>query len=362
MILLDILNLNLNDFTDNNYITVKFINNYNNINSDVSNTSEFFLNITDNEIVTKEIKIISFLGEGSYGKVYKIKCNSKYYALKINTNELPNKLLERYNSLIINEKLKKYIITIFVAGKIQMNDEYAYYSIMEYGGDSLRNSINSINCDQLKLIFKQLFNVVYIAHKYKFLLTDLKLGNITLNTNNRLKIIDIYMYCEEYTPCFKCKIVRTYSTIEIEKEKRIYEDADYNYTCTFIPFAVCIIDLICKNTLSEYTNKICNKFNINLNTKQIIPLIQIACYNFINKTNDSIKIYKNLYKHKKYLENEYHIIKEPHFYEYFMTLIQPKHEFEDFISKKKLMLIINDLINLDPNQRSLKFLKEKLIS
>ena len=52
------------------------------------------------------------------------------------------------------------------------------------------------------------------------------------------------MYCESYSPCQKCKIVKTYSSLEIDKEKRIYENSEYNYSCIFIPFAVCLIDLL----------------------------------------------------------------------------------------------------------------------
>jgi hypothetical protein len=38
------------------------------------------------------------------------------------------------------------------------------------------------------------------------------------------------MECKSYTPCTDCRIVKTYSTIELDKEKRIYENDEYNYT------------------------------------------------------------------------------------------------------------------------------------
>ena len=102
------------------------------------------------------------------------------------------------------------------------------------------------------------------------------------------------MYCESYSPCQKCKIVKTYSSLEIDKEKRIYENSDYNYSCIFIPFAVCLIDLICVDSLANYSLKLGKKFGIKNNIKQMIPLLQISCYNYTNKSNDSLKIYKNL--------------------------------------------------------------------
>ena len=385
MILLDIINLNNINFIENQEISIKFINNYvdiyeniieNNLenqnkndyenenetkNKNINNNNIFNEIILKNNVLKKKIKIIRILGEGSYGIVYKIKINSVYYALKINKNELPNKLNERYNTLISCDLLKKYIINIYVAGKIlnnNNNNEYKYFSIMEYGGSTLKNNYNNFDTTKIKLIIKQLFNIIHITSKNKFLMTDFKLSNITITNDYKIKLIDIYMFCENYTPCLKCKIVRTYSTIEIEHEKRIYEDPTYNFTCIYIPFAVCIIELICKNTMSEYCKKICDKFNLHMNIKNIIPLLQIACYNFNNKNNNNIKEYKSIYKYKKKIENEFPIVKNNDLYDYFIDLLTIKHE---FISKKKFILIINDLINLDPNQRSLKYLKNKLI-
>ncbi len=170
------------------------------------------------------------------------------------------------------------------------------------------------------------------------------------------------MECGNYFPCTDCRIVKTYSTIELDKEKRIYENSNYNYTGIYIPFAVCLIELICENSISYYASKTCKKFNIDLTVKQIIPILQIACYNFNNSNNDSIKKYKNVEKFKKILESEFKFLKTNDFYEYFLNLLEPKSKYTDFISKKKLFLILNDLFTMDPDQRSLKYLKEKLIN
>ena len=67
-------------------------------------------------------------------------------------------------------------------------------------------------------------------------------------------------------------------------------------------------------------------------------------------------------KFKKILESEFKILKTNDFYEYFLNLLEPKSKYTDFISKKKLFLILNDLFTIDPDQRSLKYLKEKLIN
>ena len=93
----------------------------------------------------------------------------------------------------------------------------------------------------------------------------------------------------------------------------------------------------------------------------MIPLLQISCYNYTNNSNDSLKIYKNIYKQKKTYEEEFPQITSDEFFEYFVNLLEPKQEFIEFISKKRLILIVSKLINLDPEQRSLSFLKEKLV-
>ena len=314
--------------------------------------------------ITKNINVVDFLGQGSYGSVYKIKINDVSYAIKLSENEIPNKLVQRYKSLCTNSKLRKHIIKIFCCGellKTESDDKFKYYCIMEYGGKTLKSCIDSLNVVELRSILKQLYNIVNQSCKYRILITDFKLGNLTLTSGNKVKLIDIYMDCKSYSPCTECKIVKTYSTIELDREKRIYESDDYNYTGMYIPLAVCLIELICDDTIGHYNSKLCKRFNLDLNVKQIIPLLQISCFNFNNIDTDCIKQYKNIEKYKKNLESEFKCIKSNDFYEYFLNILEPKDKYSNFISKKKLLLILNDLLTVDPDQRSLKYLKDKLL-
>jgi hypothetical protein len=362
MILLDILGIS-ESIRDGDTLTLRFINNYKSY--EKTNDNPLFSNpIGKQTIIEKKVKVDKFLGEGSYGKVYKVKIDDKKYALKINENEDPHKLYERYTSLKSNSKLEKYIINIYCAGEIKSNFfSYSYYSIMEYGGKSIRHIVDAIDLNDLQIILKQLFNIVYVASKYKILLTDFKLSNLTFSSDKRVKLIDLYMYCESYIPCRQCKIVKTYSSLEIDKEKRIYENSDYNYTCIYLPFAICLIDLVCIDSASHYCSKLSKKYGLDMGIKEIIPLLQISCFNYTNESNDSIKKkYSNLHKYKKKIEKEYKITKENEFFDYFFNLLEPKREFENFLSKKKLILIISNLITLDPEQRSIDLLKEKLNS
>lgn len=361
MILLDIANNNIdNEIIESNTFILQLNNiKYNNNASEYNNIKIFDMTFNNNNTINVKVKICKFLGEGSYGKVFKIKINNVYYALKINNNENPYKLVDRYNSLINIDKLGKYIINMYVCGSIK-SDNYSYFSIMEYGGKTLKNILPITDITILSNILKQLYNIVHLIEKHKILMTDFKLGNITVNSEYRIRLIDLYMYCDSYSPCKQCKIVKTYSVIEIEKERNIYENPDYNYTCIYIPFAVCLIDLLCKSSASSYCSNLANHFNIKLNIKGIIPLLQIACFNFSNSNNNSINNYKNIISYKNKLEHKYPVIKKREFYEYFMSLIEPKDNIN--FSKKRILHILNDLLSIDPNQRSLMWLKNKLVN
>jgi hypothetical protein len=106
----DFLN-NSNNNSRHNDLIFKISNNdiFNeNINKiDDKNIKQIFeKNKLENNTIAIKCKICGFLGSGSYGKVYKIKINKKYYAFKISENEKPDKLFDRYNSLISVEQIK----------------------------------------------------------------------------------------------------------------------------------------------------------------------------------------------------------------------------------------------------------------
>ena len=352
------------DFTDYKSITLRFINNYENY----SNIDCEFLNsIIDSKIIKKKTefevkcKIIDFLGAGSYGKVFKIKINKKYYALKINENEIPNNLKQRYESLISVEQLKKYIIQINVSGNLN-SDKYKYYSIMEYGGQNLKSQIPFKCVDEIKFIMRQLYNIVYLCEREKLYLTDFKFNNIVLNNKDyRLKLIDIYIECKNYSPCKECRIVKTYSTLEMDKMKNILDNENYNHTYHYIPLGVGLIDLLCKKSFSNIISTLNANYDINLSLKLTIPLIQIAIYNYEHETNSLVKDeYYPVYKIKKKIENKYPVIKTSSFYKYLMKLIQVKDEYNSIITSSKLHKIIHNLFSVYPDERTLEPLKRHL--
>jgi hypothetical protein len=303
----------------------------------------------------KKIKIHRFLGQGSYGIVFKVSIDDKYFALKLSDNEIPERLIKRYNSLIDDKNIKKYIIKIYSCGTL-IDSKKKYYALMEFGGIDIRK-YKYQNPNEVLEVIKQLYNLVNSSINGRHLITDFKSGNLILNPKNmNLKLIDIYMFCDEY-PCKNCKIVKTYPIIEIEKEYKIYENKDYNFTFICVPLAIILIDLCCEKTFSKICSELGDKYNLDISVKQFAMLIQLACYNYNNNNdNSNLKNYRRICKFKKNTEKEFDILKNCDFYKDFFNKLDTKHVF----SKKKFILLINDLFSACPDQRSIKYLKKKI--
>ena len=92
----------------------------------------------------------------------------------------------------------------------------------------------------------------------------------------------------------------------------------------------------------------------------MIPLVQVACYNYSHNSNDVLKEYDEVYVHKKKLEKKYPFIKEPIFYKTFMNLIEVRDIYTNNFSSKKLHLILLNLFSACPEDRTLEYLKTHL--
>jgi hypothetical protein len=369
MIILDIIN-NIGDIEIGNYLTIIFQNNYN---IQIDDTNPFSIFSSTNHKQQIDIKIIEFLGKGSFGVVFKFEYENNLYALKLNSNEIPSKLHERYASLLTCKKIKKYFIDIYCCGNINSN-KFKYFSIMQFGGYSLKIKNCIYDRPILYHIIFQLIDIVYNVIKYKILLPDFKLNNLTIDQKYNIKIIDFYIYCDDYVTCKNCTIIKTYAPVEMQTHKNIFDKSNsnpntsnhnYNYTYICLPFIFCLIDLLCKHKSDLYIQKLAKKFNItnNSNAKEIINMIQISSFyynKFTTNTTNFEQYYNKVNIYKKLIEDKFPFIKSETFYEYFLNIIHIKDEYSEFITRQHFLLLINDFINLDPNKRALNMMFELL--
>ena len=137
-----------------------------------------------------EYKKIKEIGQGAYGKVYKLEKNNKYYALKkIPTTDLNKEEIEKYRQEAINlssfnnENIVKYY---------DSSTEDGHFNIlMEYAGKyNLSNLIQNYkkekkNIDEyiIKKIILQICSGLKVIHKAKLIHRDLKPQNIFIDEN-----------------------------------------------------------------------------------------------------------------------------------------------------------------------------------
>lgn len=385
MILLDI--DNLTDIDNMNVRVVRFINN-----GLQQSTREcaFLFGVSSfpaSIIIEKTINFNELLGMGSYGSVYKITINGQPYAFKISHNEIPEKINAQHHNL--KQHLQQNVIDIYCAGiligfntnhfQINKNDnsdndfnsnssKIVYYSIMEFGGMRLEK-YHMLNQYAYLNVLKQIVIMVIIAQQNRILIQDLKMDNLTITNTGVVKLIDIYTYCNTYSPCTACHITRTYSAIEMDTEKKkssdgsnyisIYENPKYNFTGIYIPFAVLMVNLTCKRDMNYYCKTLMKLYDMELRTKFVVQLLQIACYNYRNDKNTQIKEkYKKMYKFKKETEREYKFIKNEMFFKNFVSLLEVRSEYKNLISNKLLALIMHDLLSMNPDERSFERLEK----
>ena len=95
MILLDIKLLN-KDIKIGNEMEIEFINSYQKYSDNNNHPIIKDNNIKLNSKIKKKIFIIEFIGNGSYGNVFKILINNVICALKLSSNEKPVKMFKKY--------------------------------------------------------------------------------------------------------------------------------------------------------------------------------------------------------------------------------------------------------------------------
>lgn len=327
----NIIRTNKCNFLDNylkNYIEFieckKFIKNYK-----IINESE---NIDPYKFVYKKYlpKEQIFLGEGAYGKVYKLNNN---IAVKIEYLYNSYSLIQKLNEIKISKIAGKYNIGPKIyKNKIIFNNFNAHFyclTYMEYIEGitfyKYKNSPNKSN-DIINKVNTIIKTKKKLLHKLGFMHNDLHNGNIIVNIKNN-KII--YVYIIDFGQSKKINnmnnyYINNYKKYEIKLNyyinKKYIEVSCDNYIVDKINKIYNNILLNKNNGIksSDYIDTINNIYNINLLSDEIIYKITNQNNLFINVKIDSIKnkekelnkLIKIVYKEEEFIKNKYILEKE----------------------------------------------------
>ena len=293
------------------------------------------------------IKILDLCGKGGYGIVYQCIFEGTTCAIKLSKNEKYSTLNKRYMS--IKKCLGDKLTTIYYSGKLYKNKKYKYYCIMEFGGISLKDYNKNININNICKLITDLCSMVDTIKEHKLLIPDFKSRNLLIDDKNNLRLTDIFMECQEYSPCSRCSIVRTYCVIDLSKD--IYEDKKYNYSYIYPLSGFTLINILCKKSLSSVFNTLSKEYEINSDLRFMTTLLQYACYEYYGNINN--EIIDTYIRKKNYGFN----IKS--FFGDFLNMLSVKKEFNEYISNSEFRKSITMLLIPDFELRSLETIKNK---
>ena len=189
-------------------------------NEDKSNDSENKDNILGNKFFGK-YKCIKKLGEGSFGSIYKAEYNEDYFALKFESIDKGQNLLE--NEAIIMEYLKGPNIPY-----IKLYGSTSEYNIlvMQLLGKSLENIFEEKKIFSLKtvcMIGYQFVTVLEYIHNKHILHRDIKPDNFVMGLNN----LSQYVYLLDFGLAKKYRSSRTLKQIPLVNRKKLTGTARY---------------------------------------------------------------------------------------------------------------------------------------
>ena len=189
-------------------------------NEEKSNDSEKRDNILGNKFFGK-YKCIKKLGEGSFGSIYKAEYNGNYFALKFESIEKGQNLLE--NEATIMEYLKGPNIPY-----IKLYGSTSEYNIlvMQLLGKSLENIFEEKKIFSLKtvcMIGYQFVTVLEYIHNKHILHRDIKPDNFVMGLNK----LSQYVYLLDFGLAKKYRSSRTLKQIPLVNRKKLTGTARY---------------------------------------------------------------------------------------------------------------------------------------
>ena len=188
------LEISLKDISNNKENPIKIINS-NIINNNIQNK---------NKINFKSFEILELLGEGSFGKVFKVrlKKTNEIFAMKVlNKSYLLKKKLLRYaitECNILKESNCPFILKLHYSFQTPDN----LYMILDYcslGDLSYQLQISLLEEDEAKFYIAELILAIEYLHKHNIIYRDLKPENILISSDGHIKLADFGLAKENVT-------------------------------------------------------------------------------------------------------------------------------------------------------------------
>ena len=186
--------ISLKDISNNKENPIKIINS-NIINNNIQNK---------NKINFKSFEMLELLGEGSFGKVFKVrlKKTNEIFAMKVlNKSYLLKKKLLRYaitECNILKESNCPFILKLHYSFQTPDN----LYMILDYcslGDLSYQLQISLLEEDEAKFYIAELILAIEYLHKHNIIYRDLKPENILISSDGHIKLADFGLAKENVT-------------------------------------------------------------------------------------------------------------------------------------------------------------------
>jgi len=173
---------------------------YNNVDFKKLEEIQYFLEKNNPEFI-QNFELVEYLDSGSTGIVYKGKTadpgDNRLYSFKFffQKNKKKKRNKSKYNEIIIQKKLHyKYIAQILAFSKLNDEDFFSVSELGKYG--NLDNFLHRylkrdiLSETFINYIAKQILEALNYMHRKKLYHMDLKKGNIVLDSELNIKLID----------------------------------------------------------------------------------------------------------------------------------------------------------------------------
>ena len=204
-----------------------------------------------------EYRFISYLGKGSFGKVFKVSnpVERQEYALKVIDDVSVEDSVDYLSELLIHRELKDPNIIEFHSFKYIKENENRLAILLELADSSLDQKVKSLSQKQAYNLFVGICRGINFLHSNGIIHRDLKLANILVK-NNVAKIAD---FGQSILSSETMRSVSTFGT-KMYWPPEVIKGQDYNEKTDIWSLGIIFHKILAKNAhpFDEQENKIIN--------------------------------------------------------------------------------------------------------